>query len=491
MSFVVGTREKAAIATPALWRTARRLAIMSGLILSDIMSLTIAFLLFRVHGLSNEIILYIGSKLVMISTSDVFLVIFIIFICARYIVGDYNRRTPFWDSARLTTRALFFAGLAETLILLNSGHSEMGVGIFASWGALIILVPLGRQFMRLLMSRCGLWQFPTALLADGELGHEAYLHLRDKLSLGYDFRIFIATNSSEETPEEYGSLTRIVLSSDIVDHLRALGCLQVIVALDDEFSQEMTNFVDQLTAADIFCTVIPRFAQLPLYGLTVNYVFGEEFLLLNYRNNLGRMPQGILKRVFDLMGSMILLTLLSPAILLIVLAIKLEDVGPVLYRHQRIGRDGKFDCYKFRTMFVNAPALLSDFLMRNPDARAEWETNFKLRNDPRITRIGRFLRRMSLDELPQLFNVIKGEMSLVGPRPIVTDEISRYGDQFFFYKRAKPGITGLWQISGRNDVSYRRRIALDVWYIRNWSLWYDIVILLQTLVVVFRGRGAY
>jgi undecaprenyl-phosphate galactose phosphotransferase len=186
-----------------------------------------------------------------------------------------------------------------------------------------------------------------------------------------------------------------------------------------------------------------------------------------------------------------LLILLSPAILLLVLAIKLEDGGPILFRQQRIGRDGKFDCYKFRTMVINAPALLLELLTHDPNARAEWEKNFKLHNDPRITRTGRFLRRMSLDELPQLFNVIKGEMSLVGPRPIVTEEIPRYGDQFFFYKRVRPGITGLWQIRGRSNVSYEQRVAFDVWYIRNWSLWYDIVILLNTLAVVFRGRGAY
>jgi undecaprenyl-phosphate galactose phosphotransferase len=465
---------------------------MAGLMLGDVMACAAVFLLFRVRGSHDEIILYFGLKLIPVGARmDVFGVLFLGFILVRYVAGDYNRRTPFWDNTRLTTRALIIAGSIETLILLSSGHSKSVIGILASWGALVVLVPLGRQFMRLLMSWGGLWQLPTAVLANGELGREAYLNLRHKLSLGYDFRIFIAANSGEETPEAFGALSRIEQSPELVDQLRASGCLQVIVALDNEPSPEMAKLVDQLTAADIFCTVIPRFAQVPLYGLTVNYLFGEELLLLNYRNNLGRMPQRAVKRSFDLAGSILLLALLSPAILLIAAAIKLEDGGPLLYRHQRVGRDGKFDCYKFRTMRVDAPAQLSELLTRDPDARAEWESDFKLRNDPRITRVGRFLRRNSLDELPQLLNVIKGEMSLVGPRPIVADEMSRYGDELLSYKRVRPGITGLWQISGRNDVSYRRRIALDVWYIRNWSLWYDVVILLKTLVVVFRGRGAY
>jgi len=142
-------------------------------------------------------------------------------------------------------------------------------------------------------------------------------------------------------------------------------------------------------------------------------------------------------------------------------------------------------------MIANADQVLAEVLAGDPAARAEWERDFKLKNDPRITPVGAFLRKTSLDELPQLWNVLKGEMSLVGPRPIVTAELERYGDQVGYYLEARPGMTGLWQISGRNDIDYADRVNLDAWYVKNWSLWYDIVILLKTVRVVLAKSGAY
>ena len=150
-----------------------------------------------------------------------------------------------------------------------------------------------------------------------------------------------------------------------------------------------------------------------------------------------------------------------------------------------------FGCLKFRTMVPDADGVLRRLLEVDPRARAEWERDFKLKDDPRITPIGDFLRRTSLDELPQLWNVLKGEMSLVGPRPIIEEEVERYGDQVGYYLETRPGITGLWQISGRNSIGYDDRVALDSWYVRNWSIWYDLVILVKTIAVVLRGKGAY
>lgn len=168
------------------------------------------------------------------------------------------------------------------------------------------------------------------------------------------------------------------------------------------------------------------------------------------------------------------------------------DGGPALYGHRRIGADGRsFLCWKFRSMVVNADEALARLLASDPAARAEWEHHFKLKRDPRITVVGRVLRTTSLDELPQLFNVLKGEMSLVGPRPIVSDEIRRYGPAFRDYAVCRPGITGPWQISGRNDLDYASRVSLDRQYARNWSFRTDCTILLRTAVVVVRRSGAY
>ena len=170
----------------------------------------------------------------------------------------------------------------------------------------------------------------------------------------------------------------------------------------------------------------------------------------------------------------------------------MDSPGPIIFPHQRIGQDGKkFPCYKFRSMIPNAQEVLKDYLAKHPEARKEWETDFKLKDDPRVTRVGAFLRRTSLDELPQIFDVIIGHMSLVGPRPIVDGEISKYGEYFADYCTVPPGITGRWQTSGRSDTTYDERVQMDSWYVRNWSLWQDIVILFRTIGVVFGRRGAY
>jgi exopolysaccharide biosynthesis polyprenyl glycosylphosphotransferase len=227
------------------------------------------------------------------------------------------------------------------------------------------------------------------------------------------------------------------------------------------------------------------------------YVFGlhhaeiqslGKMLLLNFN------PHTEWKRGFDVLFSLSVVILSSPLMLLIALLIKLEDRGPVIYRHKRITAAGKeFDCLKFRTMRVGADKELADLLENNPKYKEEWEHSFKLKNDPRITRIGKLLRKTSLDEFPQFINVLKGDMSVVGARPIVGGELSAfYGESAGRYVSMKPGITGPWQVSKRSDVDdYQERVNLDDWYILNYSLWTDIKIILRTIYIMFKRDGAY
>ncbi len=199
-----------------------------------------------------------------------------------------------------------------------------------------------------------------------------------------------------------------------------------------------------------------------------------------------------IKRVVDVTVAFLALVLLLPVMLLIVVIMKLTSPGPVLFAHRRLGKDGRaFHCLKFRSMVTNSAEVLAQHLAENEEARAEWACDHKLRNDPRITGLGKFLRRSSLDELPQLINVLVGEMSLVGPRPIVTDEVAKYGRYISYYTSVTPGITGLWQISGRNDMSYRRRVAIDTSYARNRCTQMDFVIMLRTVPAVLQARGAH
>ncbi|WP_300572685.1 sugar transferase [Phenylobacterium sp.] len=197
-------------------------------------------------------------------------------------------------------------------------------------------------------------------------------------------------------------------------------------------------------------------------------------------------------RFLDIVIALAVLLFIAPLMLVIAGLIKLQDGGPALFRQSRIGQGGQvFKCLKFRTMVTDAEVRLNALLARDPEARREWELDHKLRKDPRITALGAFLRKSSLDELPQLFNVLKGEMSLVGPRPIVTAEIPRYGRWFAYYCAVKPGVTGLWQVNGRNDVSYRRRVALDVLYARTVGVRRYVQIMAATVPAVLLRSGSY
>jgi Undecaprenyl-phosphate galactose phosphotransferase WbaP len=197
------------------------------------------------------------------------------------------------------------------------------------------------------------------------------------------------------------------------------------------------------------------------------------------------------KRLMDIAGATVLLILLTPLMALIALLVRQSGPG-IIFAHTRVGRDGRlFPCYKFRTMLPNAQAVLDHMLATQPHLRAEWQRDFKLKDDPRITRIGHFLRKYSLDELPQFWNVLRGDMSLVGPRPVIPTELDRYGAEAASYLAVRPGVTGLWQVSGRNDIEYAERVELDAAYVTQQCLLLDLTILFRTVTVVFQRRGAY
>lgn len=218
---------------------------------------------------------------------------------------------------------------------------------------------------------------------------------------------------------------------------------------------------------------------------------GENIIALEYENKLLDNVNLALKRIIDYSLSIILLPIVVPLMLVIALVIKIDSPGPVFFYHERIGKGGKkFKCIKFRTMFIDADERLKKILEEDEEKKREWETFRKLKNDPRITRVGKFLRKTSLDELPQIINVLKGDMSFVGPRPVTKEELEQYYGKFKdYYLSVYPGITGLWQVSGRNKLSYRERVYLDVWYVLNWSIWLDLVILVKTVKEIFKPSG--
>ena len=351
----------------------------------------------------------------------------------------------------------------------------------------VVLVPLSRGAVRLLLSRREWWGYPTVVIGAGETGRMALRAIHQQPGLGLKPIAVVDPNSFAR--ELYG--VPVYRSMNTISSLVSKeSAAYAIVAMPENMSGDFMRFIEQ--------NVVPHFAHV----LVIPSLFSWSHLWMRPKslgNMLGlEMPQTsrsgheFFKRLLDVVVSGGLMLFLAPLFVGVALAIKVDSPGPALFGHRRIGRRGSFfQAWKFRTMLVHGDEILKRHLSDNEEARAEWERDHKLKNDPRVTRVGRLLRKTSLDELPQLWNVLKNEMSLVGPRPIVQAEVSRYGASFSEYTRVKGGLTGLWQVSGRNDTTYDERVRLDTMYVRNRSVWLDLFILYRTVGVVLFGSGAY
>jgi undecaprenyl-phosphate galactose phosphotransferase len=468
---------------------------VAGLALADALSFLIAFLLFRSTHSGPALAFYLGRSSSAPATLDIFTVLALTFIGIRYLSGDYSRRYLFWDGAKTTTTWLLVAAIPELVVIFASKELYTLMPLLASWLFLIITVPVMRQGARAVMAQLHLWRIPTAIIGVNSRTAEVYEALQHSLALGFDVRWLVVEAPDTEVPENLRELF-MVHSSDpilIANTVLNAGCDEAICTAEDMQSTHFAEVTRRLLELNIPITIIPSLTRLPLADVTTNFFFGRDILMLQARSNMHRLPWRILKRSFDIAVSGILLVLLSPLFLTISILIKRAGPGKITYSQTRIGRHSKpFKCVKFRTMVMDAEARLLAWKIENPSLYAEYLRTFKLRNDPRVTQIGRWLRKTSLDELPQLFNVLRGDMSLVGPRPVVAKELEDfYGPAAQLYIRTRPGMTGLWQVSGRSDTSYEKRVILDEWYILNWSFWYDIVILIQTAWIVATGKGAF
>jgi len=266
----------------------------------------------------------------------------------------------------------------------------------------------------------------------------------------------------------------------------------VIVARESATMDETFSSLEMLQQRFNRIIVLPKLSNAPLINAEIIGSITHKGVAFSLKNNLLHPLDRAIKYSFDFTLALIITIAIMPILIIIYLLLLIKTKANPIFTQKRIGKGGKeFSIYKFRTMRVDADKALQELLKRDPKAKAEWESEHKLKIDPRVTSIGAFLRKTSLDELPQLYNVLRGEMSLVGPRPIVQDEIKKYGEYFHYFSEVHPGITGLWQVSGRNDITYDERVQLDVWYVRNWSVDLDIVILLKTIDTVLRRKGSY
>jgi undecaprenyl-phosphate galactose phosphotransferase len=405
--------------------------------------------------------------------------------------GAYTRRFTFWDEVRLLWKTSLFSTLVILSIVFIGKMGAVSRTVVALTGLLsLILFPLLRISFKRWLITAGLLERKVLILGAGETGILALHALQGEPNLGYKVIGFLDEERSKGSARVQGikihghldRIERYLSNADIHD---------VVIALPEYDKRELNNLVTRLQHKAASVLYFPDYAGMAVIGTELRHFFKEQVFALEIKNNLAEPLNYLFKRTLDYLGGICLLFLLIIPIGLLSLLIRINSPGPAIFRQERIGKDRHtFLCCKFRTMYDDADVRLQHILAEDPEARQEWATYWKLKNDPRVTTIGGFLRKTSLDELPQIFNILRGEMSLVGPRPYLPREWEALKDYSEIILSVQPGITGLWQVSGRSNSSYEQRLILDTWYVRNWNVWLDIVILVKTIKVVLNKEGA-
>jgi len=375
--------------------------------------------------------------------------------------GIYTYRYDFWHESRLVIKVIIFSAILVFAYLgmtkLITDYSRLVIGL--SFIFMTILIPLSKNLSKKMLYSLGLWQKKAKVYGnDTFLSEEIYKNPY----LGY-----IKPKHNEE-PD-----TIFINSKD-----HNVSSLKKIISSEMKGKHEV-----------IFVPLMND------YNLTHSHIYelsNTRTNLIVFSNRLKKRYLLILKSISDFFLSLLVFPFLIPIILYITVKIRQSEPDEsVIFTQDRLGKNGEiFTCYKFRTMYVNSDEILEKYLLNNPEEISYYDKYHKYKNDPRITKIGTFLRKTSLDELPQIFNVLKNEMSFIGPRPYMINEKKKLGEDNETILSVKPGITGLWQVSGRNNVDFKSRIKLDIWYIRNWNLWMDLVILIKTIKTVLFRDGA-
>lgn len=406
-------------------------------------------------------------------------VLVLVAIDGRYIAGR-----SFWNIFTVSAKAVFIVFLLDVVFQYTTKEAFSRIWLVGSWGAAFVLLPLTSLFVRSQLIKQDKWARPIVIV-------EATLkpdRLSETLTTEWpsDYRII---GQHRVQPSDMFHLNQN-LSQIITQSLEHKAT--VMISLDASAIAQVLPFCRKLDASKVEYFLVPDFGKEGRRGIFQEMHFENGVALVrgNYRVLEGM--NKVLKRSLDVVLSLVFLAAASIPMLVVALIVR-SDGGPVFFAHERIGFGGKkFKCLKFRTMKTNADEILKKLLESDPAIRNEWEEDFKLRDDPRVISIGSFLRKYSVDELPQFINVLRGDMSIVGPRPVVEAELEKYyGEETEVYTSVYPGITGLWQVSGRNDTGYQKRVDLDVRYARSWSVVKDIKIILLTPAAVLFRRGAY
>lgn len=407
--------------------------------------------------------------------------------------GMYTKRLPFWKNVEIIFKICIFVSMLAIVVMYFTGKADNISRAFVvfTWLFSFLYLISARHITKRILVATGLWKKPVVIVGAGKTAELLAKSFEDEPNLGYNIVGLIEDNHTECSL--LNRYPHIGLFADLEQAVIGSGVQEVIIATPGLEREELLDLVYRIQPYVRNLTIVPDLFGVPLSNMEVDTLYNEKTVMLRARNNLSLFRNRFVKRIFDLVLGMIVFTLIIPILIGIYFFIQYDSKGSPFHNAKRLGKDGEeFSCYKFRTMHVGADDLLEAYFIQHPEAKGEWDKYAKLRNgDPRVTSVGKFLRKYSLDELPQIMNVLKGNMSLVGPRPYLPREKAKMG----YYARTilytVPGITGLWQVSGRNEIEFEGRLQLDSWYVRNWSVWHDMVLLIKTVNVVLGKKGAY
>ena len=461
----------------------------------DLISILGIFLLSR--GIRTDILplIYTGFPVDQPFENPMYIgLVCLIWIFFLYYEGLYTKRFSYWDEIGALWKVSFFSTIGIfTIASAGKIGDEISRTVVVLMGVIaLVLLPLMRMTFKKALRRAGLLQRRVLILGAGETGRLMLKALRREPNYGYKIIGFV-----DDDPEKCGKTIEGIKIHRGVDkalhYINRCNIEDVFIAMPGAGKERHQTLINRLQQKVKNILFVPDIFGIAVVGTNLQHFFHEEAFAFEMKNNLLRPFNIFLKKSFDIVISLLLLPLLFFPMIVLFVLIQLDSKGPAIFFQERVGKKGrKFRCFKFRTMYADAEERLETVLENDPERKHEWTSFWKLKDDPRITRIGKFLRKTSLDELPQILNVLKGEMSLIGPRPVTEEEIlNYYKEAADICYRVLPGITGLWQVSGRNNTSYDYRIALDSWYVRNWNLWLDIIILLKTVRIVLKREGAY
>lgn len=406
--------------------------------------------------------------------------------------GLYTKRQNFWLDTKDITKTIIFSLIVVLAIITLSKitHEVSRLFVVLMFAYCLVLIPTLRRLLKKVIHKKGIWIERVILICEEKNIKDLCELIEQDNYLGYKVGLIFSNIKGEICHDK-----RIIKVYNSIKWLKKvaqiIGSNTVFVSIQNGNNFELNIRQIQMMIKNIY--VFPDINLITHLKTEIIPLLKDDIPLLYIKNNLKEPANTILKAIFDYLYAIVVMPFFIPILILSTILIKLDSKGPVFFKQKRVGRGGKdFEVYKFRTMYVDNQERLKEYLQSNPLAQKEMADFCKLKDDPRITKIGRFFRKTSLDELPQVFNILKGEMSFVGPRPAFKEELDNYyGDLQEFYKEVKPGITGLWQVSGRNKLTMKDRARLEAFYVINWSLWLDIVILIKTIRVVIKKEGAY